>query len=62
MDIQTLQSFKYVLEREIYEKKLKEIERIINKINDYSISTNDKHYQILDEIREDLKKFRLHYL
>lgn len=60
---------KYEMEKEIrrmkneYEEQRKrDLEVIIDKLFNYNIAKNDKHYSFLKEIEQDLEKFKTEYL
>ena len=50
------------IENEFEEQKSKELDTIIKKLFEHPIAQNDKHYQFLKEIEEDLRKYKVNYM
>ena len=48
----------YELLNEESQARKEELEKIIDKLFNYSIAQNDKHYDFLKEIEEDLREFK----
>ena len=43
------------------DERLKDLEKIIDKLYNHPIAMIDKHYNFLNEIENDLKEYRLKY-
>lgn len=60
--INELREEQRAIEREIINRQNEAINEIINKLYNHPIAMNDKHYEFLKEIENELREYKRNYL